>query len=290
MAELSERIVEITVSLNTGEPEKPVYEKVTFSGLRIKVAVVGGTMATQGQLQCSIHGLTPDMMARLTTTGFIRQSNNNHRILVAAGNVGETLQTVYEGTIYSAFCNVQQPISEFQILASSAMGADITPVGASSYKGSVKVADLMADFAKTAGYAFENKGVTATLNNPYFVGTTWDKIAKCARAAGCGHGVNDNKLQIWQEGKEETADVIISSEPNNVPQMIGTPKAGGSGLSIRTLFYPDFDLTKSYEVKSNDFPLANGKWVPVSVMHDLECMTPSGSWFTGVEFKNAAGG
>ena len=287
MSEITEKLIEITVSLNTGEPESPVYDKVTFSGLRIKVAVVGGTMATQGQLQASIHGLSPDMMARLTTTGFIRQSNNKHRILVAAGEKGGALTTVYEGGIYSAYCSVQQPMSEFQILASSAMGADITPVGASSYKGSAKVSDIMADLAKAAGYAFENNGVTETLNNPYFSGTTWDKLTRCAKAAGVNWHVNNNKLKIWQDGKEQKANIIISSEAGNIPQMIGTPSVSGSGLSIRTLFYPDFDLTKSYEVKSADYPLANGKWSPVSIMHDLECLVPGGSWFTQLEFKGA---
>jgi len=287
MRELTEKLIEITVSLNVGEPEAPIYEKVTFSGLRIKVAVVGGTMASQGQLQASIHGLTPDMMARLTTTGYIRQSNNQHRILVAAGDKGGVLSTVYEGTIYSAYCSVQQPISEFQLLASSAMGADITPVGASSFKGAVSVSEIMATLAKTAGYDFENNKVTATLNNPYFTGTTWEKIARVARAAGIVYAINNNKLSIWNDGAEAKEDIIISSEPNNVPQMIGTPSVGGSGLSIRTLFYPSFDLTKSYEVKSSDYPLANGQWVPVSVMHDLECLMPNGAWFTQVEFKRS---
>lgn len=285
MPKIKEKTIEITVSINTGSVDNPMFIDTTLTGLRMKVVALGGTMSGQGQLQCSIHGLTQDFMAKLTVTGFIRQENRGNKVLVAAGDKGGALAIVYEGTIAEAFANIQQPISEFQIIALSAMGAAIKPVGASSYSGSKKVSDIMSDFATSASFEFENLGVEKTLNNAYFTGTNWDKIKRCANASGILYAVNNNKLIIWENNKEESDSVVISAEPNNIPQLIGTPKTGGSGLSIRTLFYPKFEFSKKYEVKSNDFPLANGRWTPTSIIHSLESETPGGAWFTDVELK-----
>lgn len=282
---IKKKTIEITVSLNSGSIESPKYDKITLTGLRMKVAVLGGTMAGQGQCQISIHGLTADLMAQLTTTGFIRQQNRNHKILVAAGDKGSILSIVYEGTIAEAYANIQQPISEFTIIALSAMGAAITPVAATSYKGTQQVVRMMQDFATSAGFDFENQGVDKTLNNAYFTGTNWDKIKKCGIASGVSYDLNDNKLTIWQDSKEKPENITISAESGNIPQMIGVPKTGGSGLSITTLFYPNFKFSKSYEIKSKDFPLANGTWIPTSIIHNLESKTNNGAWFTNIEFK-----
>ena len=284
---LKEKTIEITISLNIGSIESPSYESTTLTGLRMRVAVLGGTMSSQGQLQCSILGLSPELMAKITVTGFIRQENRNNKIMVAAGNEGEQLTVVYEGVIAEAYANIQQPLSEINIIALSAMGAAIKPVGATSYKGSQQVSDIMADLADTAGFRLDNVDVRKTLNNTYLVGTVWDKIKRCANAAGILYSINNNVLSIWDDGKEVSESVIISSDSGNIPQLVGTPKAGGSGLSVRTLFYPSFEFSKSYEVKSKDFPLANGKWSPTSIIHSLESRVDDGAWFTDVEFKRA---
>jgi len=284
---IKEKVIEITVSINTGSIESPVYEDTTLTGLRMKVAVLGGTMSGQGQLQCSIEGLSQNLMSKLTVTGFIRQENRNNKIMVAAGDKGGVLSVVYEGVILEAYVNVTQPASIFQIIALSALGAAIAPVGATSFKGSQKVSYIMSVFAKEAGFLFKNEGVDDTLNNPYFTGSTWDKIKRTATAAGIIYAVNKNTLTIWNDGKETKDNVIISASKGESIQMIGTPKVGGSGLSIRILFYPDLQFSKSYEVVSKDFALSSGLWIPTGIMHDLEARVDNGSWFTNIEFKRA---
>lgn len=282
---LDKKVIEITVSINSGTIDSPVFEEITLKGLRCSVAVLGGTLSGQGQLQCSIHGLTPELMAKLTVTGFIRQENRGNQIMVAAGNDNGVLSIVYTGTILEAFANINQPESTFQIIALSALKSAVIPVAASSYQGSKSVSMIMEDFAKDAGYDFKDEGVKAVLSNSYFTGTVWDKIKRCAAAADILYALNNNTLTIWNDGDEKKEDVIITSDLGNKPLMIGVPKCGGSGLSLSTLFYPSFYFTKKYEVISKDFPLANGLWIPTSIVHTLESETDGGVWLTDIEFK-----
>lgn len=284
MLELDEKLIEVTIQFNDGTVSAPKYgDKVTLSGLRIKLSVVGGTIGNQGQMTCMIQGLKKDMMTRLTSTGFIRQENKLHKIMVAAGNKKEALTTIFEGNIDSAFANINQPVSEFQITSFSAMNAQLTPVQASSYRDSVSVSQIMSDFAKEANLKFVDKGVKKQLSNPYFSGDTYSKIKKCANAAHIAYDINIGTLTIWQHGKEEKGILKVSAEPNNIPQLIGVPKYTGGGVTIRTLFCPDFKFNEKFELISKDLDLLNGTWQPVSIVHDLECLTSNGIWYTTVE-------
>ena len=284
MREIDEKIIEVTIQFNDGTVSAPKYgDKVTLSGLRIKMSVLGGTIGNQGQMTCMIQGLTKEMMTRLTSTGFIRQENKLHKIMVAAGNRKDALTTIFEGNIDSAFANINQPVSEFQITSFSAMNAQLTPVGASSYRDSVSVSQIMADFAKEASLKFVDKGVKKQLSNPYFSGDTYSKIKKCANAAHIAYNTDMGTLTIWEMGKEKKGNLTVSTEPGNIPQLIGVPKYTGGGVTIRTLFCPDFVFNEKFELKSKDLDLLNGEWQPLSIVHDLECFMPNGAWYTTVE-------
>jgi len=281
--QLDQKIIEVTIEINSGTTAAPSYgEKITLSGLAMRVSVTGGQLGTQGSASIIIYGMTKERMVQLTTTGFVRQENKLHKIQIDAGIKGEALSTIFTGLIDTAFCRIPMPLSEFVINSFSVLDLQLTPVDGTSYKGSTQVSSIMSDLAKAGNLKLIDKGVSRVLDNPVFSGDTLNKIRKCAKAADIAYNIDIDTLTIWEKGTEKQGQVKVSAESGNTPQMIGVPVFSGSGLDVETKFFNGFTYSEVFEVDCKSYESVSGLWQPISITHDLECMIPNGLWFTRV--------
>jgi hypothetical protein len=274
------RQIQVTISLGTGQFGDTMGPNVTLSGLRAKATVVSYNGDAQGQLQLRLYGLPLQMINQLTTIGPVMQERRNNRILVAAGDEGGAMSTVYQGSIDSAFGEFQgAPDVVFNITALAAALQAVKPVNAVSYRGATDVATIMQSLAATMGFAFENNGVQAQLSSPYFSGTAYQQAKSCAKAANIYFTIDRGTLAIWPKTGARASNPIPVSAATG---MVGYPVFSGNGIVLTMQFNPDLALGGRVDVTSS-LTVANGIWNVFSVVHELESETPGGTWYSQVQ-------
>lgn len=279
---LNRKRIDVTITQAEGRFGEELGDTVTLTGHRVHAYINAAGGEAQGLCQCIIYGLPLSTINQLTTIGPTHyQIANKNTIQIAAGNEDETLHTVFIGTILEAKGTFNQaPDIGLSITALSGLDALAKPVGATSFKGPANVSEIMAGFAKDAGYSFKDGGVNITLSNPYFYGTTLDKIRKCARDAGIRYSIEKNVLSIWPVGGHAEVDPLTLSPGSG---LVGYPELSSQGIAIRSIFLPTAELGARMIIKGSEIPMANGAWTMYTVTHSLESETPNGQWFTDIE-------
>lgn len=276
------RRIDVTLQLGSGTFGENVGDTVTLSGLRVGayVASVGGE--AQGTCQCRIFGLPLSLVNQLTTIGPVGwQIRGKNAIQIAAGIDGDALSTVFEGTILNAWGELsQQPDGALSIFGTSAAVAALKPAQATSFKGSVDVATIMAQFAQTMGFTFENNGVSVILSNPYFSGSTLDQVKAAARAARIAYSTDNGILAIWPRTGFRQGDIPVLAPGAG---LVSYPTFNETYLSARATFTPAASLGGQFRIQDSAITLANGLWTIASVNHTLESQMPNGQWFTDLQ-------
>lgn len=278
--------IELTITLGTGTFGEDVGDTVTLSGFRVTVDVSQPGGDSMGMCQVRVYGLRADMMNRLTTIGPVNTAiKAKNSILIAAGDEGGAMNVVFSGTIFDAWADYNNaPDVPFNILGYAGLDSAVKPVNATSYKGSVDVATILQEIATgDMGLTFENNGVSVQLVNPYFSGSSLNKVRAIAAAANINWTIDRGVLAIWPDETARQGDT-----PNISPEtgMVGYPALSSKGMTVRMLFNPHVTIGRDVQVQSA-IPMACGKWRVFSVAHNLSCVAPDGPWFTIADVYNA---
>lgn len=283
----TQKEIQLTVSLGTGQFGDTGANTVTLSGLRIRAEIQQFGGDAMPQVQLLVYGLPASMINQLTTIGPINSAVLYHNsVLIAVGDVGSALTAIYNGTIWQAWGDYNQiPDTALNISAVGGLAASLKPVGASSYPGNADVGTIMQSLAALAGLNFANHGVSAQLANPYFPGTAIAQIRECAQAANIYFAIDNGALEIWPKGGSRAT----STAPVISPQtgMVGYPTFSSNGLMVTTTFNPSIVIGGQFQVQSS-ITAACGTYIAVQISHSLESITPGGQWFThilGVPFS-----
>jgi hypothetical protein len=277
MMTFARKRIDLTFSLGTGTFGNSGANTITVTGLRVHAELKATGGDAMPNLALKVFGLPQDMMNQLTSIGFINSGMRNNSIIVAAGDDGSALTTVFSGTIWQAWADYDQiPEVCLNVTANGGGLASLKPVGALSFRGTADVASIMQGIAQTMGLGFENNGVNVKLQNPYFPGTALAQMRACARAANIYAQIDRGVLAIWPKSGYRGSDVpIISAETG----MIGYPKFSSSGIQVATLFNPALKNGGRAQVQSS-ITAACGIWTTVQVAHSLDSETPNGHWFS----------
>lgn len=283
----AKRAIDVTITLGEGQFGDTAGNAITLSGFRVAANIVAMGGDAQGQLQLRIFGLSLDKINQLTAVGPIAtQIRRQNTVLVAAGDIGGAMTTVYEGVIDSAYGDFQNaPDVCLNITALSALGAAIVPVDATSWKGDVSVDSMMSTFARTIDFAYENNGVDVILKNAYFPGTALSQIRACAQAANIWYSTDNNTLAIWPKTGERMGDTPVVAAGDN---MLGYPIFSSNGVTVNSLFIPNIRQGGLVEIQS-EIQVACGTWRIASVVHQLESEAPGGQWLTQLNCFNKNG-
>jgi len=292
--QFTQKLIEVTIWLNSGTVAAPVYndaDKKTYSGLWITADIELLGMGQQSSATLGVYGMSQSDMNRLETTGSIQQQNTRiNKIMVAAGEVGGTMYVVHEGFIDTAYPEITQPKTKFTIFSATALDAQMKPVAASSYQGSVQVSVILADLAKEAGLTLKDLGVKKVMDNAYLTGNAIDKINTVCRAVDIEHNIKGTVLTVFEKQHVKDSGVVISAVAGAYPLMLGVPHCSSFELSVKTVFYTGFDMAKAVKVESTDHPNATGMWQPCKITHHLECFSQNqgATWETALQCTRTA--
>lgn len=138
---------------------------------------------------------------------------------------------------------------------------------------------IMSGLAASAGFNFENNGVSGiVLHDPYFPGTAYDQIRRCAEAAGIAWSVDDGVLVICPPDGNRGG--VVSITPAN--GMVGYPSTFRGGIALTCLYNGLIKMLGVVDVTTSNTP-AQGKWMVNQISHALESETPDGAWFTSIQ-------
>ena len=264
---------------------------VKFSGLRVSAEVTVAGVASGAFAKIRVEGLTQSLMAQLSQAKSDTTAASVNNVLIEAGDDTSGMSVVFQGGIYEAFADYAgAPAVAFVANAFSTLLPNAIPIAPTSYKGGASVSTIMAAIAGKAGLGFQDGGVTAVLQNPYFPGTAGEQIDRCARAANASWLINNLTLYIWpQGGSMKTTEIPLISAQSG---LIGYPSYSKYGVGFRIIFNPQLQYWERVQVQSNFLPGgSNDKQSPApatatyyiySIVHSLQSETPDGAWFSDV--------
>jgi hypothetical protein len=276
----TEKLIELTITLGTGNFGADLGDTVTISNARIFVDVSFAGGDTMGNTKIRVFGLSQQLMNQLTTIGQINRAIRvKNTVSVAAGDENG-LQLVFAGVIVDAWADYNaSPDVPFIIEAAAGMDVAVKPVNSTSYKGNTPVTQIMQDLATEAGLAFESSGVDVQLFSPYLAGATLSKIRQAARAAGIEYTIDRGTLAIWSIGRSRESEVPMISVDSG---MIGYPELSSKGMTVRCVFNQNIKFGADVKVQST-LEMANGIWHVFHVSHSISSQAPDGPWMTTIE-------
>lgn len=275
------RAITATIQLGKGAFGDQLGDTITLAGLRMAANVVSWGQSAMGTTQLRVFGLPLEVMNRLTTIGPINTTiRGQNKLTLAAGDKDGQQAVIFRGTIDQCWGEFSgAPDVVLNVTAMAGLKDALKPVPALSFNGPVDVAQVMIGLAATMGLTFENNGVSVMLSHPNYPGTALEQVRACAKEASINYVIDRDILAIWPLKGFRSAPVpVISSDTG----MVGYPSFTGSGVSVTNIFTPGIRMGGRVEVKSQIVP-ANGIWNVLSVIHNLECETPGGQWFTHLE-------
>jgi hypothetical protein len=248
----------------------------------------------------------PDMNA-LTALSFVTQGyERNTMIVEASSDGGASYSVVFCGQIVTAQPDYTSAPDVFmRVTARTLFFESLAPATAASYTGATDVATIVQNLAAAMGYAFENNGVTAQLDSPYFANTYAEQLRTVAQHAGIDvyidgqtAPVTDFSTTVGQPGNNVIA-ICPRGQPRNVPVWELSPQTGLVGYPIResqgyirarTLFNPAYRFGGLVNLQNSGlansptggpaYDVNTGKWLISTVNHTLESLKFGGSWFS----------
>jgi hypothetical protein len=281
----TKRALDVEFQLATGQFGEGLGDTVRLTGLRVSADIVSYIgVEYQGSLALRVQGLPLSVINQLTTIGTIQTEQRNNIVRVFASTETNAMSLVYSGQINSAFGDFNgAPDVVFNVTALAAQTAAMLPVPAVSFKGVTDVATILDAFCQVANLKFINYGVNVQLSDPYFAGSTLDKIKRCVAAAAINASIGLDTLTIWPKTGEVTSPFEIIVSP--ATGMNGYPAFSSKGLAVNMMFNPTISVGVPVTIQSS-LPVANGKWQVYSLYHRLQSETPNGAWFTQIEVSN----
>lgn len=275
---LVHRQISVVFDLGTGDFGEAGFNRVKLSGpLRASVEITETGGPAFSTCHLSVFGMTLSHMNKLSTLGQTVTQIRRNVVTVQVGDTNDGLSTAYIGQIINGWADFSgMPEVAFRVEAGSAALEAVKPVPPTSFNGLADVAVVMKGLATKAGWIFTNDGVTAKLSNPYFPGTIYDQMRRCAEHADINWIASKGTLAIWPKGAARGAETLLISPQTG---LIGYPTFTSSGIKLTCVYSASINYGQRIEVKSSLTP-ANGIWYIQTLEHHLESEKGGGSWLS----------
>ncbi|NBW08589.1 MAG: hypothetical protein EBR82_11250 [Caulobacteraceae bacterium] len=273
------REIDLKFQLGEGDFGAAGVDTVEVTGLRVACNIQKNGDASYSRASLKVYGLTLSTMNKLSTLGKPLVDGRNNTVTVTAGDANGKA-VVFSGTITEAWVDgANAPEVSLSVEAYVGLIDALKPLPASSFKGSVDAATIVASIAQQTGRNFENGGVEGvTLTNPNYPGTGRQQLESVARDGGFNLFIDDvtNAVAIWpRDGVRGGQIPLINAQTG----LVGFPTHTENGILITSLFNPAIVFGRAVRVESILTPAA-GTWSVFAVSHDLESLAPGGAWFT----------
>lgn len=281
--DLVQRIIDLEFQLGSGDFGNGGADTVKLSGLRASASIAKIGLNPYTELDLKVWGMPLSVMNKLTVLNKVAfPDQRNNAVIVKAGDQETGTSVVFSGTIQEAWADGRSaPDVMFHLVAQNAGFAFAQTSGATSYRGSVDAATILASLATKAGLGFENGGVSAMIANPYYAGDIKTQIEAVCSDVNCMWTVDtvNGMLAVWpMDGRRNGSVVKVSASTG----MVGYPAFTQSGVQVMMAYNPSISFGHAIQIES-DFTPASGQWVVAAIQHYLDANMPGGQWFTQVE-------
>jgi hypothetical protein len=254
----------------------------SFSGLEMSVNIEKPGAPDKNKAKVTITGMALDDMRQMTMLAFKPLQRQKNLIAIYAGDDQSGMNMCFAGEITTASADFSgAPTIKMNIEAAAGAYPALKASSPVAVSGSQTAAELVEMFAKEAGYAFENKGVTASVKNAVFNGDPITKAQSVARQVGAELIIDDNTFVLLPWDKGRNGDNAVKMSPD--AGMVGYPSFGADGISLKCFYNPALELGGLVEVTSV-VPGASGTWKITKLTHKLVANSLNAAdWFSELE-------
>lgn len=272
--------VDVTLGEGTFDGE---HNSKSFEGLETSVSIEKPGLPDQNKASVTITGMSLDDMRQLTMLAFKPLQSQKNLIAIYAGDAEQGMTQCFAGEITSAFADFQSaPTIKMNIEAAAGAYAALKAESPIAVKGQQTAASLIEQFAKDAGYSFENKGVNSSVKNAVFNGSPIQKAYAVARQVNAELIIDDNKFILlpFDKGRQEEGNAVLLTPQTG---MIGYPSFSNDGVSVECFYNPALELGGMVKIESI-VPGASGVWKIVKLSHELSAYgRQGGPWFSQID-------
>jgi len=295
----TKRQIDVTFRLgggNTFQTQAGGQNTAKGGGLEIHATISKAGSIGMPTLQCRILGLTPDIVAAVSTLGTVYGAIFNNQITLEAGDENGKA-VVFLGIIDTAWGDYADPANPaLEVRAHTGLLEASRPLAPTSFSGPTDVATVISSIAKQMNWAFENAGVSVILRSaggggPYYCGTGREQILTAARDADINVWMDSDPngaqtVAIWPKGQTRESSVPLISKETG---MVNYPVWEQNALRVECEYNPSVAtpgigpggviVGGKIQVQSI-VPNASGVWQVFSVEHQLSSNAADGPWFT----------
>ena len=274
------KTIQIAITLGQGTFSEGGDTKI-IEGLACEVTAQKPGLPEKNSATVKIWGLTYEDMAQLTMLSFRPLESQHNLISVKAGEKNGPLALVFQGEITGAsadFTTAPDVVMKFDAVSGSY--PQQMAAGPMTVKGEAAADALFAQFARDAGYAYKNEGVTASVRNSRFSGSPLDKMEKLAQEVGCELIIDDGEVIVLPAGQARAGEAVLLAKHTG---LIGYPTFNENGIACSCIFNPALAYGGLVKVESI-VPRATGVWRISKLTHKIAAYTPGkGAWETKIE-------
>ncbi len=268
------------------EIDRENYEKITFSEQAIEVKIEKVGLPDKNKAEICIYGLSLEKMEELTSLSYNSFEYKKNTLTIYAGD-NANIQKIFEGDIAFACADfAKAPDIAFRIKAITAYFASLTPLAATSRKGSVSLSLLLAELALKGGFINLSSAISAlsflqtSIENPYFTGSVIDQLIQISHMQGFECIIDDNEIIALPFNLYRQGHTIFLSKENG---LIHYPSFTNDGILARSIFNPHILYASLFEL-SSIVPRASGLWKVTKLKHLLSVNFSSNlQWETHIE-------
>lgn len=240
----------------------------------------------------TVENLKLETVKQLTVLSFKRLETYNNVVQIEAGNKDTDLSTIFIGEVTSSIPEISDNGTlSLKMEVMAGYYPALIPSKPVSVQGVTTIDNLMSQFAKEAGYSYENKNITGSVSNCVFIGSPIAKARALAKQTNIDLLIDDNKFTIQTFNAPKDGQIPLISKNTG---MIGYPSFSSEGIDVKCEFNNNLKVGGYFKLESI-LPFATGEWQIVKLTHRLEAYQPSsGTWETtvsgvlpGSENKNA---
>ena len=278
MNSYTQKTIRITAYLREGEFGEG-NNTVVYEGLPTEVSISKSGGKDGCKATITLYGMKLDTARKMTMLSFRKLQTYNNIVKIEAGTKDQKLDTIFQGEIVTAVPSIDQENLVFTMECRCGYYPNLLPTPPVSVQGETTVDKLMQQFAKEAGYDYENRGITDSVKNSVFYGSPVQKAQQLATQMGFDLLIIDRKFIIQPYETQPKGTIPLVSKESG---LIGYPSFTNDGVECDALFNPDFELGSYFELKTI-LPHASGIWKISKLETRLSAYMPSGTeWQTSL--------
>jgi hypothetical protein len=271
----------VTFDLGEGDLGEAGSTRLKLSaGLKASATITETGGPSFSTLDLTMSGMSlSNMNSKLNTLGQRKTVVKKNTVTVEAGDDVNGLSVVYRGQMIEGWADFSaMPNVVFRVQGAAGALEAVKPIPPTTYSGLVDVVTIMRGLATQADLIFTNDGVTKQLIDPYFPGTIYEQMRRCADHANISWIISNGTLAIWPKGGARGGAVVVISPKTG---LIGYPSYTPSGIQLMVLHNPSINFGQKIKVESS-ITNASGEWFIQTLVHTLESETPGGQWHTSI--------